>query len=85
MVIENAPLLRDGSPMPTLYWLVDPVLREAVSRLEAAGGVRRAADAVPPAAVADAHDGTRPDVTAASPRATGARRRRAGSAARDAA
>ena len=55
MVIENAPLLRDGRPMPTLYWLIDPVLREAVSRLEAAGGVRRAADAVLPAAVADAH------------------------------
>ena len=54
-VIENAPLLDDGRPMPTLYWLVDPALREAVSRLEASGGVRRAADAVPEAAVADAH------------------------------
>ena len=54
-VIENAPLLRDGRPMPTLYWLVDPALREAVSRLEAAGGVRGAAGAVPPAAIADAH------------------------------
>ncbi len=56
VVIENAPLLRDGSPMPTLFWLVDPVLREAVSRLEAVGGVRRAADAVPPAAIASAHE-----------------------------
>lgn len=54
-VIENAPLLRDGRPMPTRYWLVDPALRDAVSRLEAAGGVRRAAGAVPEEAVALAH------------------------------
>src|ERR1700722_6272355 len=27
--------------MPTLYWLVDPELHEAVSRLEGAGGVHR--------------------------------------------
>jgi len=54
-VIRNAPLLDDGRPMPTRYWLVDPELREAVSRLEAAGGVRRAAEAVDPVALADAH------------------------------
>ena len=42
--------------MPTLFWLVDPTLREAVSRLEASGGVRRAAQAVPEAAVARAHE-----------------------------
>ncbi|HXM69527.1 MAG TPA: DUF501 domain-containing protein, partial [Thermoanaerobaculia bacterium] len=38
-VIENAPLLDDGRPMPTRYWLVDAELRETVSTLEAAGGV----------------------------------------------
>jgi uncharacterized protein len=54
-VIENAPLLNDGRPMPTLFWLVDPVAREGVSRLEAAGGVRQAAAAVSADAVADAH------------------------------
>jgi len=54
-VIENAPLLSDGTPMPTRFWLVDPALREAVSRLEAAGGVRHAERAVAPAAVAEAH------------------------------
>ncbi len=37
VVIENEPHLRDGTPMPTLYWLVDPELREAVSRLESRG------------------------------------------------
>jgi len=55
VVIRNAPLLDDGRPMPTRYWLVG--LREvrAVSRLEAAGGVRRAEAEVDAAAVADAH------------------------------
>lgn len=54
-VIANAPVLRDGTPMPTRYWLVDPDLRQAVSRLESTGGVRAAEAAVDPAAVAEAH------------------------------
>jgi len=41
--------------MPTRYWLVDPELREAVSRLEAQGGVRAAAAAVDPGELAAAH------------------------------
>ena len=41
-VIENAPLQRDGRPMPTRFWLVDPELRARVARLESAGGVREA-------------------------------------------
>jgi hypothetical protein len=55
VVIENAPLLDDGTPMPTRFWLVDAGLREAVSRLEAAGGVRQAEAALAPEAVAEAH------------------------------
>jgi exopolyphosphatase/guanosine-5'-triphosphate,3'-diphosphate pyrophosphatase len=55
VVIVNAPLLDDGKPMPTRYWLVDPELREAVSRLEAAGGVKEAAAAVDPEELARAH------------------------------
>jgi hypothetical protein len=54
-VIENAPFLFDGTPMPTRYWLVDPSLREAVSRLESTGGVRQAEAAVPVERVAAAH------------------------------
>ena len=54
-VIENSPLLDDGTPMPTRYWLVDAELRSAVGALEAAGGVRRAAAAVDPDELADAH------------------------------
>ena len=55
VVIRNAPLLRDGTPMPTRYWLVDPLLVKAVSRLESAGGVRAAEAAVDAGAVAAAH------------------------------
>lgn len=55
VVIENAPFLRDGTPMPTRFWLVDGALCAAVARLEAEGGVRAAQDAVDPAALADAH------------------------------
>ncbi|MGH9089798.1 MAG: DUF501 domain-containing protein [Acidimicrobiales bacterium] len=55
-VIANAPVLRDGTPMPTRYWLVDPDLRQAVSRLESTGGVRAAEAAVDPTAVAAAHE-----------------------------
>ena len=46
VVIRNAPLLDDGTPMPTRYWLVDPELVTRVSRIESAGGVRAAEAAV---------------------------------------
>lgn len=55
VVIRNAPLLRNGKPMPTRWWLVDPILRRAVSTIEAAGGVRAAATEVDPDALARAH------------------------------
>lgn len=54
-VVENAPFLRDGTPMPTRFWLVDPDLRTAVSRLESSGGVREAESEVDPEALARAH------------------------------
>ena len=55
VVLRNAPLLRDGTPMPTRYWLVGEPERTWISRLEAAGGVNRAEAEVDPAALADAH------------------------------
>ena len=55
MVIRNSPLLDDGTPMPTRYWLVDPVVRSAVGRLEADQGVRRAETEIDPAEIAAAH------------------------------
>lgn len=55
LVIRNAPLLDDGTPMPTRYWLVGEPERTRVSRLESEGGVDRAEAEVDPAALAAAH------------------------------
>ena len=54
-VIRNDPLLEDGTPMPTRWWLVDPGLRTSVDQLEAEGGVAQAEAAVDPAELAAAH------------------------------
>lgn len=56
VVIRNAALLPDGTPMPTRYWLVDPDLNRELGRLEAAGGVDRAEAEVDPVLLAATHD-----------------------------
>jgi hypothetical protein len=56
VVIENEPHLRDGTPMPTLYWLVDPELHAAVSRLEGSGGVHRFEELVDTETLRRTHD-----------------------------
>lgn len=38
-VVANFPQASDGTPMPTLFWLVCPLLLEEVSRLEAQGWI----------------------------------------------
>jgi hypothetical protein len=55
LVIRNAPLLRDGTPMPTRYWLVGEPERTWISRLESAGGVDRAEAEVDARELTDAH------------------------------
>ena len=40
-VVETAPRLADGTPFPTLYYLTCPRAAAAMSRLEAAGVMRR--------------------------------------------
>jgi len=55
LVIRNGPVLDDGAPMPTRYWLVGRRAKLAVDRLEAAGGVRAAAAAVGPEELEQAH------------------------------
>ncbi|MCO5171581.1 MAG: DUF501 domain-containing protein [Planctomycetes bacterium] len=40
VVLEAHPVLEDGAPFPTLYWLTCPLARRRVSRLEQLGGVR---------------------------------------------
>ena len=56
VVLLNEPLLADGRPMPTRYWLVGAGARRRVGTLESEGGVRRAEEAVDPAELAAAHD-----------------------------
>ncbi|MFM8312306.1 MAG: DUF501 domain-containing protein [Ilumatobacteraceae bacterium] len=55
VVLRNEPLLFDGTPMPTRYWLVGALESRLVGQLESAGGVRRAEAEVDPALVAGAH------------------------------
>ncbi len=56
MVICNPPILDDGTPMPTRYWLVGEPERSQVATLESAGGVRDAEGAVDATSLADAHE-----------------------------
>jgi hypothetical protein len=55
-VLRNEPLLPDGTPMPTLFWLCDPDLRAAIGTLESQGGVREAEAVIGLEAVRIAHD-----------------------------
>jgi hypothetical protein len=55
-VIANEPLLCDGTPMPTRYWLIDPELSSLVARLESEGGVKAAEAAVDADRLAAAHE-----------------------------
>ncbi|MCU1399545.1 MAG: hypothetical protein JWN62_2654 [Acidimicrobiales bacterium] len=55
LVLCNAPLLDDGTPMPTRYWLIGRSVVAAIGRLEAAGGVRQAEAEIDPQDIADAH------------------------------
>jgi hypothetical protein len=66
-VIRNQPLLDDGTPMPTRYWLVDRELNRRIGRLEADGGVRRAEAAVDVEELAAAHERYRAERDAAIP------------------
>ena len=55
IVIENEPFLDDGTPMPTLFWLIGPDQVRRIGQLEAAGGVDAAEAAVDPEQLAAAH------------------------------
>ena len=55
-VLRNEPLLPDGTPMPTLYWLCDPAVRSAIGTLESLGGVREAEVAIGLDSIRLAHD-----------------------------
>lgn len=67
VVIRNHPLLDDGRPMPTRYWLLGEPERTMVSRLESRGGVHRVEDEVGLDVIAAAHDRYRAERDAALP------------------
>lgn len=56
VVIRNAPLLDDGTPMPTLYYLVDPELRRRIGSMEADGGVKTSENEASADLLAAAHE-----------------------------
>src|SRR3954471_14177157 len=66
-VIRNAPLLDDGTPMPTRYWLVDRDLVRRVSRIEGDGGGRAAEAEIPAGDIRRAHDAYAAERDAALP------------------
>lgn len=41
VVVRVPPLLDDGTPFPTLYWLTCPLSHTRIGRMEGAGGVKR--------------------------------------------
>ena len=55
VVLRNEPLLDDGTPMPTRYWLIGRAVVAAIGRLEAAGGVHQAEADIDAAEIAAAH------------------------------
>jgi len=55
VVLRNAPLLDDGTPMPTRYWLVGPEARRQVSQLESVGMIDVAEAAIDPDELAACH------------------------------
>ncbi len=67
VVIRNAPLLGDGTPMPTRYWLVGKDEVANVGQLESAGGVDRAEADIGLERIASAHQLYAAERTAALP------------------
>lgn len=55
LVIRNSPLLDDGEPMPTRYWLLNGDLAARIGTIESAGGVRMAEAEVEPDELEAAH------------------------------
>ncbi len=56
VVLRNEPLLDDGTPMPTRYWLCGERETVLAGRLESEGAVNAAEAELDPALVADAHE-----------------------------
>ncbi|MEZ5215617.1 MAG: DUF501 domain-containing protein [Ilumatobacteraceae bacterium] len=55
VVLRNAPLLDDGTPMPTRYWLIGPRENTLVGRLESTGAIDEVEAELGLAVIAEAH------------------------------
>lgn len=65
-VVRTSPVLEDGTPFPTLYWLTCPLASRAVGKLESTGVMAELTDALRgdpalAAAYRDAHERYRKD------------------------
>lgn len=56
VVIKNAPLMFDGTPMPTLYWLAGSDQVKEIGHIESLGGVNEAEAEIGEDAIAPIHD-----------------------------
>lgn len=56
VVLVNEPLLDDGTPMPTRYWLCDRALNRAIGRIESEGAVDEIEGLLPAQEIAAIHD-----------------------------
>lgn len=56
VVLRNAPLLADGTPMPTRYWLCGERETVLAGRLESEGAVNAVETELDPVLIADAHE-----------------------------
>ena len=66
-VLKNAPLMFDGTPMPTLYWLIDPELVKEVGQIESSGGVDLAENEVDTVELDECHASYRQERDALMP------------------
>lgn len=56
VVLCNEPLLPDGTPMPTRYWLCDPDLRSVIGTIESEGAIDMVEEALGLEVIAVIHD-----------------------------
>lgn len=56
VVLGNEPLLDDGRPMPTRFWLCDRMLNKAIGRIESEGAVDRIEALLPDEVIAAIHE-----------------------------
>ncbi len=67
VVLCNDPLLDDGRPMPTRYWLADRALNKVIGRLESSGAIDRIEAELGVDAIAAVHERYQDERDAALP------------------